>query len=49
MALTSGSVVDGHVELQTSLHSSSSEERDCKWEDAELVDARLGPSSLVKM
>lgn len=41
--------VDGQFELQIFFQRFSSAQRFCKCEEAQLVEARVGPSSLVKI
>lgn len=44
-----GLAVDGQLVLQICFQSFSSVQRLCKCEEAQLVEERLGPSSLVKI
>lgn len=44
-----GWAVDGQFELQIVFQRFSSVQRLCKSEEAQLVEARVGPSSLVKI
>lgn len=44
-----GWAVDGQLELQIVFQRFSSVQRPCKCEEAQLVEARVGPSSLVKI
>lgn len=46
---TRGSVVEGQVELHMSRHNRSSPHKARNWEEAQLVEARVAPSSLLRM
>ncbi|KAJ0623227.1 hypothetical protein HanIR_Chr01g0029491 [Helianthus annuus] len=47
--LTKGCSVDGQLEEQTFDQSSSPEQRDCRWDEAQPAAASDRPSSRVKM